>query len=328
MYNTKDKLIQTDLYLIFSGGVGQLILMSLNSNNASSAYSPTQIVDLSLIPKKCQRIPNYPIQVSLSGISSSPSGLPLVCGGYPATSACYGLSSTGWSPRSSMSIPRNMYGFAFNRFSKEILFVALGSNNDYGYSIEFYHASYGGWLIADVQFPIVIRGNCAVFINESTVLNIGGVNWKKMTPINYTFFVTLTTIVRGPSLKISRERHGCARIFRNSTSSDYVYIVAGGLIDLTQPTDSVEIFDPQTNEWSDGVPLPFPIDASSMTEDTLGGVLIAGGQTSESQLGSSYILHLPHAGLDASWMVLSQTLTGLALRNNAIVLPSSLTGLC
>ncbi len=314
--------------MTFSGGVAQLKLMSLNSFTNVPLYSPTQIVDLSIVPKNCKPIPNYPMQVFSSGISSSPSGMPLVCGGYPATSACFGLSSTGWIPRTSMTIPRNQFGFAYNRFGTDLLFVALGNNHMTGNSIEFFSSSSSAWLMANIQFPFPIRGNCALFVNGSTVFSIGGVNWNIPIPINETYFVTPMTINPGPAMKVSRERHGCARIFRNSTSSDYVYIVAGGLIDGTNMTDSVEIFDPQTNEWQDGVPLPFPMEAQSMTEDTLGGVLIAGGKSAESPLGSSYILHLPHAGLDASWMVLSQKLTGMATKNCAIVLPSSLIGLC
>lgn len=301
--------------------------MKLLSFNSFMNLSPDQVVDLSLFPKKCKSSPNYPITLTNSNVATSPSGWPVACGGYPPTSACYILTSNGWSLHSNMMIMRNKFGFAVNNFLTDPLYAALGTNDDSGSSIEFYNQSSTTWSMAKVRFPFVIQGNCARFINSSTVFNTGGQNWNDSIAISDTFFVTSTTLNRGPPMKTPREMHGCSRILRNSTSTDFVMIVAGGFTDAGNITDSVEIFDPESNEWRDGVPLPFPIGSLAMTEDSLGGVVIAGGATITNSLGTSYILHLPHAGPDVSWLVLAQTLTGQAKKNSAIGVANSL-GVC
>jgi len=269
---------------------------------------------------------DFPFFVTQSRAVSSPSGIPVICGGaYPDTKLCYMLTQYGWELHSVLNVKRSQFGFAYNSFSPDPVFVALGGSVTGADQIEFYHHQYG-WKLSDLRLPSYICYSCARFINASTVINSGGSKDCVVPQVdNNSYFITPTSLVRGPSMKVKRADHGCALIKRNSTSSDNVYIIAGGYeSSLNQLLSSVEIYDPVSNQWSDGVPLPYPMRSFGMTEDRFGGVLIVGGYTISNPDGVTTIWYLPHGGLDASWILLPQKLSYSHNANTASIVPRAL----
>lgn len=223
-----------------------------------------------------------------------------------------------------MILARGGFGFAYNGFNLDPAYAVIGHDISNSGKMEFY-SQQKGWEIANVTYPVDICYNCIAYLNSSTVISTGGgesCHIQNATAMSY--LATFTSLNQGPSMKLARMGHGCTRIKRNANASDYVHIVAGGVNPGNVALSSVEIFDPLTNNWSDGVSLPFGISSFAMTEDLLGGVLVVGGKNSSFPNGFKSILHLPHAGLDASWTVLQQTLSIPQLGNAAIVVPGSL----
>jgi len=294
------------------------VLISVNNWN----HKPAQAIDLDQSLNFSLKIPENPLQVTQSRAASSLNGIPVVCGGaYPFTKSCYMLTQNGWELHSSMNVERNQFGFAFNSFSSDPVFVALGGNIAGADQIEFYHQQ-RGWELSNIKLPDFLCCTCARFLNASTVFYSGGYTDCLLSQIqNTSYFVTRTGLVQGPSMKVARADHGSAMIKRNSTSSDHVYIIVGGHeSSIIQLLSSVEIYDPVKNLWSDGVPLPFPMRSFGMTEDSFGGILIAGGWIAQAS-GATTIWYLPHGGLDASWILLPQRLSQPYFANAAVIVP-------
>lgn len=302
-----------------SAGVGDVKLIVLNNQ----AGAPSQVVDLNLVSKVCPPIPQYPKHIWWSKVVPSETGMPLVCGGYPDTSACYQLTPGGWILHSRMREARFLFSFAKNNFGAELIYAALGSTNQLtGNQIEYFNQTSNTWNLSSVQLPLSISGLAALFINETTLFCTGGQNLQ-VGFLNTTFFISPIGITQGPLMKVARTTHGFSRVARDKYNKEYVYLVAGGY-GIPGLVNSVEVFDAERNEWQDGPPLPFPTADLDMTEDSLGGVLITGGYSPYSQTGSSVILHLPHAGPDATWKILLQKLNGIFFKNVALVIPNHL----
>jgi len=319
---------------LISGGIGQAKLLVLGSYGGA----PSQMIDLSLVSRVCPPFPQYPISLQFSNMASLTTGWPLVCGGGdPTSTACYQLTPRGWIVHSNMNIPKSSFALIVNSFGSDLLFAAITWSN-----IEFYYQSSNTWNISSVQLPFSILGFAALFINKTTILCTGGNACEnKCTCTMYddrctmyecgnycislhnTFFILTSGLVPGPPMRVAREEHGFSQVARNAFSKDRVFMVAGGNSN-NHLTNSVEIFDVKTNEWLDGLSLPFPMGYFAMTEDAMGGVLIAGGMTLDLISGSSFILHLPHAGPDAIWKILPQKLNGLFISHAALVVPNHL----
>ena len=95
----------------------------------------------------------------------------------------------------------------------------------------------------------------------------------------------------------SRQRHGCTHF--NHDGSDKV-IVAGGTGDGLLTLDSVEIYDPRLNTWTNGPSLPLPISHLKLflvsgTVWALGGVE---GQARTTRSTKIYSLRSDLSGWD------------------------------
>ncbi len=74
----------------------------------------------------------------------------------------------------------------------------------------------------------------------------------------------------------------------------------------------MEILDSETNNWRKGPDLPAALSGSPIVEHPRGGVLIIGGHS---------IYYLPHAGSNAAWQTLTQTIKTARMWFTAFLIP-------
>jgi hypothetical protein len=164
-----------------------------------------------------------------------------------------------------------------------------------------------------------------VVIDPTFLIVTGGS--KQRRPSNKTFIQHSwrNELVSGPDLKNTRKSHSCSRIRKNTThpSSFSVIVVGGEGKNDSDILSSVEILDEGENSWRDGPDLPFGIAGAALIEDPTGGVILIGGRSStNSYLDSLY--RLAHAGEDAHWVKLPQTLEVGKYRPTATLVPDSI----
>ena len=110
-------------------------------------------------------------------------------------------------------------------------------------------------------FPALLKGACAVFIDETTLMVIGG--YKFPSSVDTTYFLNLTSNVwrTGPSLPTGdgtgRAYHTC-NVVTNCNNKKEVVVVAGWRkATSSEPISiiqTVEIFDVESETWSSGMP--------------------------------------------------------------------------
>ena len=116
-------------------------------------------------------------------------------------------------------------------------------------------------------FPALLRGHCAVFIDENKLMVIGGYKFDKGTgqgtSFDKTYFLDLTSNVwtTGPSLPTGdgtgRAYHTC-NVVTNCNNKKEVVVVAGWRTKTSsepiQIVQLVDIFDVESEKWSSGIP--------------------------------------------------------------------------
>ena len=110
-------------------------------------------------------------------------------------------------------------------------------------------------------FPALLKGHCAVFINDTTLMVMGG--YKFPSSVDKTFFLDLASNVwtSGPALPTGdgtgKAYHSC-NVVTNCDNKKEVVVVGG----KRTPTSSepisivqtVDIFDVESQIWSAGMP--------------------------------------------------------------------------
>ena len=113
--------------------------------------------------------------------------------------------------------------------------------------------------IAGPNMPITLAGSCVVKYNDSSIYILGG-NQNATRSLRYgnvrnVWIASISdeiTFSQGPSMLEGRFFHACGTI---SFGNKNLIIVAGGMISDKKSgvTSSVEILDPSTNQWIQGM---------------------------------------------------------------------------
>merc|ERR1711860_314664 len=126
------------------------------------------------------------------------------------------------------------------------------------------------------DFPTTVYGHCAIKINSTHGLVIGGKQDGSYSASTWFVDLTTTTFTPGPPMKIKRMYHGCTT-FNLGTKT--FGIVGGGLNNGKEVRlDSTEIIDLDQNHppWTEGPNLPRRLNYVTLVETTQGTFAIGG----------------------------------------------------
>ena len=217
--------------------------------------------------------------------------------------------------------------------NKHGLFVVGGQDgsNKFNGHLEFLPNLHSSTFIKKAKVPLPnkiegLSGACMVSIDENTLFLVGGyLSGYEVTSKTWKYNIKKDAWYSSVPMKQPRAHHACSLI-RDKNSDRTKVIVVGGSIEDGSSTNSVEIYDPGRNEWTNGTPFPTSIMYSQMVEDEIqGGVLLVGGRTTTST-GSikrtSDIYHLPNTF--KKWKKLGQTIELGRESHVALMLPDDI----
>ena len=119
--------------------------------------------------------------------------------------------------------------------------------------------SLGQGAIDGPRMPITLSRSCVVKYNDTSIYILGGIQNKYPEYNDRNVWIASIsdeiTFSQGPSMLQGRYYHACGTI---SFGNKNLIIVAGGMTPLTSQknsgvTLSVEILDPSTNQWVQGM---------------------------------------------------------------------------
>jgi len=195
----------------------------------------------------CQSLPDYPLPV-YSATGAFISSKLVVCGGsYPVTTNCYTLSKNDntWKLSGNLITPR--YGAASVEINnKLVIFGGINNSGQYLQSTEEFDAD-NGISTAGPNMPLALSNHCAVKVNDTTVLIIGGFG---STYLSSTYFYNpeLETFTAGPSLTEARANHACSIL---TTGTERYVIVSGGSAPVLDSTEYMDVNQPTM--WKTGL---------------------------------------------------------------------------
>jgi hypothetical protein len=109
-----------------------------------------------------------------------------------------------------------------------------------------------GLSLTNSTIPTEVHLHCNVFVNESTLILIGGFQEDSSYSAK-TYYLNGIEWSDGPSLSIGRNGHSCARIRQNGSSQSFSIIVVGGYnFYAGGHMNSVEILDEGASSWRPG----------------------------------------------------------------------------
>ena len=200
----------------------------------------------------CQSLPAYPLAIGVATGAFVNSRV-VICGGasFSATSQCYsiGKNETEWKLVGNMITPR--YAAASVEINNKL--VIFG-----GYDISTIFQSTEeidvetGTATAGPNMPLAIWGHCAVKLNTTTVLIIGGrPDESGYLRSSYFYNAVLKTFEPGPLLNDKRAYHACSIL---NTGTEIFVVVAGGWNGAAGRLDSTEYMDVnQPTMWKTGL---------------------------------------------------------------------------
>jgi hypothetical protein len=274
-----------------------------------------EIIDLKSA-KTCKNLPDFPYaEPGFGGLGFQ--NMPMICSHYRPE--CFSLDRNKWTYSSNAS-PGSYYGaVSLSPYQTYKLFITGGNTTEV--------LTEQGWKELPQRSPFVkIYLHCAVLVNSSTLMVIGGHQNHKSSNKTYFFNTENEIWTEGPQLKNQRYSHSCGTIRKNHQSQEFSVLVAGGNGGDDNLLSSVEILDPGSKEWRKGPDLPFGINFAQMIADQNGGVVLVGGRKGNypdfKSLDTLY--QLPHGGEDAEWFEMEQKLKIGRERHVAFLVPDSL----
>ena len=113
----------------------------------------------------------------------------------------------------------------------------------------------GTSFVEHAPIPTLLKGHCAVFLNDSTLMVIGGYKYPLSYATAYFFDLDGDSWRSGPSMTVHRSYHTC-NLITDCDGNQQVVVVAGvgngGGISTTSYEKSVEIYDVASGSWSSG----------------------------------------------------------------------------
>ena len=99
--------------------------------------------------------------------------------------------------------------------------------------------------------PASLKGHCAVFLDNNTLMVIGGYRFPLSYADTYMLDISTNSWSSGPSLTTVRSYHTC-NLVTNCAGKRQVVVVGGVSTGVTDYTNSVEIYDVDSETWSAG----------------------------------------------------------------------------
>ena len=99
--------------------------------------------------------------------------------------------------------------------------------------------------------PALLKGHCAVFLDNNTLMVIGGYRFPISYADTYMLDISTNSWSSGPSLTTVRSYHTC-NLVTNCAGKKQVVVVGGVTTGVTDYTNSVEIYDVDSETWSAG----------------------------------------------------------------------------
>ena len=240
----------------------KLIVTTGNYASSTPMANETESFDLDASKTCGSTLPAYPKLKKVTGATGAfVSGKLVICGGWLGGTAvsnqCHSIGPNGaaWQPAGNMTKPRaNAASVEINE--KLLIFGGYEYPNAgeyplYGYldSIEELDLEAETSTLVPASMPSPVEMHCAVKINSTTVLIIGGAMGSPVATTNY-YNIEDRIFMAGPNLTEIRYAHGCS-MMTNSNGS-YV-VVAGGrqLGDVYDSTVYLDLKEPAS--WRTGL---------------------------------------------------------------------------
>ena len=287
------------------------VMVALGWSLKGQPEDSIEIIDLASEERTCPNFPKFPHQISDAVAGLLPGGFPIICGARcpKFRDACRAFRDGKWVPFSSLTIMSSNFAMVMLP-TGEMLLTGGDTINTEGKIERLKRTDIlihdGTWKTTQMDLPISTAYHCMVLADNSTVLAIGGL--QESTYGQRTFKLSLAENMwsEGPPLLSSRSSHGCSRIPSSRMSKKDSIIVAGGSTVDEKVYSSVEILDAGWDKWRLGPELPEPLQGVSMVRHPDGGVVLIGGSNNGTYSDALY--YLPHAGAEAQWEKLPQTL--------------------
>jgi hypothetical protein len=262
----------------------------------------------------CQKFPNYPVDIAQAVGGLSFGNVPLVCGGCnPDHSECYSYEEKDWKPSFSMSEAKKLSTIIKSPYlTEEYQLIISGGDFNQSYVNTTEALTEDGWKTTLPQLPYHAHAHCMTQLNSTSIITILGQNTFILQDLNKGWD-------EGPLLNYGRYAPSCGRIRKNKTSFDFSVIVVGGNNGTCMT--STEILDNETLRWQAGPDLPFGVYVAKLIEDSLGGVILVGGDYKRVYVDTLFRLD----NAEAKWEKLPQILLTGRLWHAAFLIPDYLT---
>ncbi len=191
----------------------------------------------------------------------------------------------------------------FPNNSSTSLFAVGGGYMAGSVSKSAYVLTRNGWENLNADAPHVLAYHCMILCNLTSVWVTGGFD-DFFNRLKTVFIFNSDTMqwTSGVPLQYTRYWHSCSMILKNNQTMSQTQIVVGGY----PPTNSVEIFDEQTNTWQLGPQLPMEIGSAAIVNDANYGVILIGGYSNTIEGPIDTLYQLQHAA--SQWVRMKITL--------------------
>ena len=272
-----------------------------------------EVLNLANPAAVCEDLPDFPISTdeTLAGISSNSL---VVCGGNELGSRCFSLGNDKprmWAESYKMSTDRVSAASVQLGDSMMVIGGVPGTNRGNTSTPEVLTAD--GWKNMPTMPLKSVWWHCAVNINQSRILIIGGVP-------NVSLFYNIKTQLwyEGPKLKRSKWKAACG--WDSGTNS--VILADDNSVEILNLND----VPPQ---WKPGPDLPVPISNSAMiTDPTDGSLVVIGGRNSENNKAMNTLMKLKriytNRGDNYVWEIMDQELKIARSKHFAILVPDNI----
>lgn len=234
------------------------------------AYQRVQIIDLEMLSTYCENLRDLPQGLYSGSGETLPDGSPLVCGGVKSgadSEECYTYENKEWKNFPSLTKAKHGIEVAKSPFvQRDFKLITVGGYHQGG--IKTVEVLTGDGWRPDIlpELPVNTVGHCVLRYDSRTLFVIG--------PSKTFFMSDDLTWIEGPPLNSPRHFSSCGRILRSDGSNEFSIISVGGV-----DSNIVEVLDAGSSEWRFGPKLPYVIGRAEMVEDTVGGVILIGGES-------------------------------------------------
>ena len=289
----------TDEIVVCSGWLDDVEVIDLEKSSTCIEGGAVQFSSQRSLDETSHLSKNFPKRITDSA-GGMMENTPVVCGGinenWVASRSCYAMIDTrNWKPMGNMSVERSSFA---SIITKQGLLVIGGLDRGRKLldSVEILSSLHGNFTNRK-QFETPIFSSCMAAIDDNNVLLIGGYLYGfKLTNKMWKYAIQEDSWEEMPPMRLARAQHSCIAV-RDRDDNSVNIVVAGGAVEGSFGSNSVEIFDPVSQAWIGGPDLPFNISLSQLIDDGLGdgGAMLIGGRAtmnSNTQRLES-ILHLP-----------------------------------